>query len=305
MSTSNMDDDTKCVSTPYATGVDIPQELFEHILRHVEDPVYSVPGEDEGHAPSQNSVICFLASLNLVCRYFARKCRPRLYEVLSIRNAKQLRGLLSLLESSCASLAPLLSFTAYFHIKPRKEDVPWIHRIYMVLLRRMKDAGLRPIEHITLTMDGFESVRFLPRTPPSQFFLYVTGLELERIHFWHAKELFSCVFSLRGLECVTLVSCTLACDTVSPRLAFQYIPRSPKWTSIILQNSPTIMATMISEMLDSYARHRSIVFLSYGHTEARILTEIVMTLYDHQTVSTSEKCCLLGERLPVSKRRRG
>lgn len=282
---------TECVSAHRVTGADIPEELFESILRHMDAPQWA---KKDGLPPSRSSAVHSLASLNRVCKYFARICRPRLYGVVLLQNRRQLRALVNLLDNGCAPLGEhLLAFTHYLVVQSEEDDTPWVHHISLVLFPRMIHAGIS-IPEVSLTVDktfaGLVPTRGrLPRTLPFSLFQHVCTLRVNNMQFRHEGDLFRYLSSFRSLGWVDLQACS--CKTIANHTpAAPHTPQISRWKHFNMQDSSTIVPILIPDILDLYSRHRSVGFLTRGQAEAEVLVATTKTCYERLTPSTLRFC---------------
>lgn len=301
MSDAPATENVQCVDLPRVTGADIPEELFEHILWRLQTPPWTM---GQGYPPSRDSTVLTLTSLSLVCKYFARICRQKLYRNVSFRNQRQVARLLDLVDGGCAPLGrPFIAFTEYVHIDAGEGEIPWAHRIATALLPRIKNGNIGIIRHVTLNTDkalaGLVPTQVaLPRTLPPSLFQDFVQLELHNVLFKCRDDLIRCLFSFRGLQAVTLRTCT--CEVGIQHTTFsQRNSRRPRWYSIILEGSRTTAPIMLLSTLGIYARHNSVAFLACDQAEARTFVDSIMLLYDHtMSLPQSNRYCRISTYSP-------
>lgn len=173
MSNASASENVQCVNLPRVTGADIPEELFEHILWRLKTPSWT---RGQGYPPSRDSTVLTLTSLSLVCKYFARICRKKLYQNVSFRNQGQVARLLDLVDGGCAPLGkPFTAFTEYIHIDSGEGEIPWAHRISTVLIPRIKNDNIGIIRHVTLNTDKALAGLYASRPPPDPSSFPVPG----------------------------------------------------------------------------------------------------------------------------------
>lgn len=149
------DPEAESTSNPLSHAADIPQELFEHIAWHA---VYWT-----GSVPSDEMCTRNICTLALVSTYFAAICRPHIFRRVRFRDAKQIRGFLTLMDSSPAPSLPHVStFVRDIHIEPAGSDDYWIYQITTALLPKLK-RYCNQTPDLTLSLKGHRSLA-TPRT---------------------------------------------------------------------------------------------------------------------------------------------
>ncbi|KAJ3531933.1 hypothetical protein NM688_g7498 [Phlebia brevispora] len=124
--------------TGAATGADVPQELFDNVIRHL----YL---RHSGVRASKRE----LGQISLVCRRWAKLIRPKIFEQLELRNRDDADTLLSFVRCPTSvisgyikSLTLKLSVNLYPY-------APWIHTVCFLILHRLPTKP-----DIELTVEG-------------------------------------------------------------------------------------------------------------------------------------------------------
>lgn len=296
MSDANGHENTQCVPLRKTTGADIPEELFERILWHTPQDLWSLDPEGDiwPSPPSNHSVVRALTSLILVCKYFARICRPRLYSEIGLRHRQHLEGLKSLLDSDCTFFEnPVLAFVNFLNIYSSGEDTLWVHQVGMVILPWMKHAGLAlpKVEfNVDKALAGLApSNAPLPRTISPALSNHVSELRLDNVHFKRGQDLLHCISSLRGLYWAHINTCT--CETSVSQTIFPRVQQSHVWPNISITDSCDVVPIMAANLFDY--RRTSIAAVLHSPTDAQILTDIIRILYDRLVPSTCTKVCTM------------
>ncbi|PSR77435.1 hypothetical protein PHLCEN_2v7866 [Hermanssonia centrifuga] len=177
-----------------APGADIPEDLFERILDFLE----IVP---EGTKDKKSNLV----KCALTCRYWARRCQPRIFEHIFLRSREDVDQLLYFLESS---LGRISSYVKHLYLSQTAAAfIPWIH---LVPLRLFPKLALSPT--ITLVFhtpweesDANQYARFrsihymLPRAYP-MFSSHISSLLLFLQQFRCFEDLAHLVGELHSLE---------------------------------------------------------------------------------------------------------
>lgn len=115
----------------------IPPELYDNILAYVEDegdPIRYYPYRETRHR-----TLRYLSPLSSVCLHWANVIRPRMFQILVLRSAQDLYGLLALLRMPCSpricSIGHCLQKVAVFY---QFTDYFWCHN-----LQRLQASGAR------------------------------------------------------------------------------------------------------------------------------------------------------------------
>lgn len=175
---------------PLRTGADLPPELVQHIINQLtpRDLWVKVQKRD-------------LNTCALVCRHWARICRPVIFRALNLRDRNDVVSLISFVQS------PISIIRDYLHtirLMPNAEDRPWVHllstSLYPLLLPYQ-------VMLISLTLEGplsssLPSIRtihpMLPRSPAS-LSTRIAYLALRNIHFSRINSLMHLVWELPDL----------------------------------------------------------------------------------------------------------
>lgn len=182
----------------HPTGADIPPELFQYLLDYIlveGDPLLS--RRDRGSAEAVAESKRVLGTFALVSRYFARICRPRLFQGILLKNIDDLRGCLALIKQSPPSLPSIATYIRKIKVEVRSGEKPWLHLIKREILPQVLGFALI---HLTVDASYFYSnsprrtiQQGLPRTIP-RVLSYLSHLTLQNLHF------------KSGCECVRLIT---------------------------------------------------------------------------------------------------
>lgn len=120
-----------------ASTVRIPPELFEEILSRVEDEHDLLRDYEDSKARTRK--LRYLATCSSVCVYWANFIRPGMFQLLVLRSAQDLYGLLALFRMPCSSriwhIAHCLRTVAVFY---RFADYFWCHDLQRIQAAREK-----------------------------------------------------------------------------------------------------------------------------------------------------------------------
>ncbi len=183
--------------TPSSTGANVPEDLFERILDFLDEEIeYEWYRGDE----KKRRDIC---GYSLTCRYWARRCQPRMFEQIRLRSKEDIDQLLSLLESTSSRIS---GYIKHLHLI-QKNFEPWI---YLVPLQLVPKLFLIPT--ITLNFYGpweethtkrFGHLRsihcMLPSARP-EFSSHISYLDLYYLRFRCFEDMARLVGELRSLH---------------------------------------------------------------------------------------------------------
>ena len=195
-----------------ATGADIPPELFEHLLWHIElqnDPL--IPRRSAELATAVAVSKRTLGTCALVCRYFARMCRPRLFHGILLKHHTDLLGCVTLLDASRPTLTSISVYIRKVMVEPSANNRPWLHLLKTDLLHRLSRSV---IIHL-LIRDPFFYAGLSPRTlqqglPHSipRSLSSLSSLTLSSLHFENGRECIRLIIELPMITSLRLENVT-------------------------------------------------------------------------------------------------
>lgn len=243
--------------------------------------------------PSQHPAIHDIASLILVCKYFARICRPKLYRSIVLRNCRQFKALTDLAKGGAPVGPPVLTLVRNLHVITDENNALWIHQVATVIIPWMDRASVQHTPTVTLSLDrplvGVLPTRtHLPRPLPPSIFQNVSSLELKHVHFQHAADLLRSILYFSGLKVVRLESCTCEPSTTYPALS--RAARSRSWSAVYLEASAPTIPTVISAILYSYAARHFFTLLPHGWNDFRLLADMIVVVHDYLIPEGSTYC---------------
>lgn len=122
-----------------ATAADIPEELFDRILGILAwDTAISVYRPEAIAQGKQHLSLC-----SLVCRFWASRCRPYLFERLGLRSLEDAQFLLSLSPTIKRHIVSL-------SLEETEPCQPWTHIVYRAVAR----GNFSPMIIVSHTLDG-------------------------------------------------------------------------------------------------------------------------------------------------------
>lgn len=113
----------------FATASDLPEELFERILDFIE--FRDIYHEDIVQMSKKD-----IGSCALVCRYWAHRCRPRIFKELTLRCRKDVQELCKLLDEPNTKILTYISDIILHH---QGTGEPWVHLVPILLRPRLSD----------------------------------------------------------------------------------------------------------------------------------------------------------------------
>ena len=166
-------------------AADIPPELFENIIEHLMD-TEGIPTEESYYGDKRPASIC-----GRVCKYWARLCRPMLFQTIQVKRDDDLNDLMALLQTPPPDDVQPIGHCLeglVVTLQHQSAEIPWFHHFY-----------LRPLSHLvrgpltmTVLINGVERVKTaglhgLPRNVACRL-VDVSILILESFHFRDAAE---------------------------------------------------------------------------------------------------------------------
>ncbi len=191
------------------TGADVPEDLFGRILDFLDieiiPPYLAVASPNGTHKFRMNE----LTNCTLTCRYWARRCQPRIFEHIHLQFKADLDQLLALLESP---LTRISNYVKHLYLNQKTSDpMPWIH---LVPLRLVPKLSLSPTiklifqggwrESDTKRFGHLRSVHYMLPSARPEFSSHISHLELCKLQFRCFEDIYHLVGelpSLRTLEC--------------------------------------------------------------------------------------------------------
>lgn len=117
---------------PLATAADLPPEIISKIVRCFAWEIHSIPPPERYKVRVSKT---HLGTLSLACRYWARLCRPHMFQHLTLRNHEDLNQFIQFIHApsvvqpsirGCSEHITLLQSGAW--------PAPWFHRTHGALL---------------------------------------------------------------------------------------------------------------------------------------------------------------------------
>ena len=192
------------------SGADIPQELFEHILWYIEIHKNSYGVSKRSHEFAQVLAASkrTIGSCALVSRYWAKVCRPRLFNNILLQTFEDLWGCIAVIDGSRSTELPAVSMYVHsIRCQPKPGGRPWIHLVQTQLRRRLPrfttidldldDAYFYPGLTTRTIQQG------LPRAIP-RMYACLKVLILRDIHFENGPECVQLLAELPFLVGLTL-----------------------------------------------------------------------------------------------------
>lgn len=188
---------------------DLPAEIVDAILQQFARrlPLSHPPDGNilPDHIFSENHTVVFdkrhLAQCSLVCRYWAQRCRPYLFQEISVGSRADLDVLLGHLRTNgpaTPAIRECISFLTV-HITANLR-FPWSHPVFLIL------TSSNPPPHINVVVSDYRHT-LLPRCIPPSCAAIVSSLELKGVEFHRAVDLSRLVASFRS-------SWSIECDAV-------------------------------------------------------------------------------------------
>lgn len=211
-----------------ATAEDLPPELFEHILWHVQRGSTS---------PRERKRV--LSACSLVCRYWANQARNLMHSQLTLRSAEDIRTLTQFVRSPAPAWFqwPIYNSIACLILdKTIAFEKPWTHHIYP-LMELLCGGGPHTVSlpvclrlHIRFSAGTvtpkMRSVHWdLPKTLPRSFTAMIEHLHLHGIGFATLADLLAMVKELSrlgSLSCEKLTWKTLGAIHRTRKLPAKY-----------------------------------------------------------------------------------
>ncbi|KAJ3556659.1 hypothetical protein NM688_g1906 [Phlebia brevispora] len=201
------------LSREQVTGVDVPQELFDSMIKHL--------GWKRGY--ENRSMVNVKASkqelgrLALVCRRWAKSLQPKIFEEITLRNREDAVALLSFLKCPTSAVSRyvrelklVIAITSYPY-------PPWIHTVCSFIFPRLH---CKP--KIILTLDGplpsEKAMKSLHEFIPGSMPLFCSGIQrvnLTDLHFKSYTHLSHTIASLPNLIHISLKKVTWDCTPES------------------------------------------------------------------------------------------
>lgn len=196
----------------HASGVDIPPELFEHLLWHVQ--LESDPLVPRGSAETATAVAVSkrtLGTFALVCRYFASLCRPRLFNGILLKSYNDLRECMALIDASGLTLTSISVYIRTVMVEPNADSRPWLHLLRVDLLSRLSRSV---IIHLRISQPFFYAglsprtiQQGLPHAIPRALSC-ISSLTLHSLHFEQGRECIRIILELSLLVSLRLQEVT-------------------------------------------------------------------------------------------------
>ena len=196
---------------------ELPEELFSHILRQTYGEFLSSERDEE--------LKQYGAALASVCRYWARLCRPQIFESITLCNLEDVKRFEEILDTpTLDGLAPVASMVERLVAKLDITNRPWLHLVFLQLLPKLRPSKC---SFSVVLADGgkaaFHSLHpSLPRSIPGPRMWLCGGLVLRDFHFRSGRTLLSLLSSLPSLTIFSAYSLTF--DTRPTARDFLSIP---------------------------------------------------------------------------------
>ncbi len=187
------------------TGANIPEDLFETILDFLDEEIeLAMTRFDYGEKEKKNKKR-ELGRCSLTCRYWARRCQPRIFEHIYLRSKRDLEQLLSLLESPSSHISGYIK--RLYLTQKSSHFKSWV---YLVSLQLVPKFSLIPT--INLHFDGpweethtkqfghLRSIHFMLPSARPEFSSHISHLTLYRLRFRCFEDLAHLVGELRALR---------------------------------------------------------------------------------------------------------
>ena len=242
-----------------ASGSDIPQELFKHII------YYLVFFRSGLYWTSELSPLekRELAASALVSRYWADQCRPWLFQRIILRSLDDVQQLRSFLEQSFPHrmVKPISGHLETLCVVHHNKQQPWIHLIALHLLPLLSikfcDLTLVNFSEDTTADEIVESpfrsiFQNLPSSLPSSFTPY-RELSLSNMVFASPTLFFKLIGELTQLENLVLRSIRWA---ISPESADIHFPVSLREVSVSGEGKEDIIPWLLHALLVRSPRGR-------------------------------------------------
>jgi hypothetical protein len=192
---------TLCYLSMSSAAANFPPELFDIILWFI---THDQVGNEAYRGKEQKRV---LSLCSLVCRHWARICRPLIFRSIALRSASDL----SLFKHTLLTPPPLdlLSLAKYvknLYVEVKHIEPPWAHRLRSDLahilstecqLNLIVDASA--LEEISTARSVKVIFDTLPRTLPSAHACFFS-LEFSSIHFRDTVSLYRLISMCRILQ---------------------------------------------------------------------------------------------------------
>jgi hypothetical protein len=260
-----------------STAANIPPELFDDILWYI-PPFRYIDGLGLGLGayralPESKEEKSHLSLCSLVCRHWARLCRPHIFAYVRLRCSDDLHAFKRiLLMPPPARLPSIAEYVKHVHIFVERIEPPWVHHLLPSYCQRILLLNC----NFTLTVKASSSksndttMPFaaiyspLPHTLPSVH-ACLTHLNLQNIHFRNATAFCRVISGFRNLEDLRIYDLTwdaapledlaLASSVpVFPRLSFLYI-ENPKGDALPMWLLPASgKASPFGDALDDSSR---------------------------------------------------
>ncbi|PSS38088.1 hypothetical protein PHLCEN_2v68 [Hermanssonia centrifuga] len=197
MSTSTL------VSVPSvtATGANVPEDLFERVLVFLDEEVTSAWHWDNEREKRKRE----LGRCSLTCRYWARRCQPRIFEHIRLPSKYCLDQLLSLLESPLSHVSDYIKHL--YLIQHTSDSKSWIHLVPLQLVPKL---SLNPT--INLDFQGgwgeaynkrsghLRSIYYTLHSARPEFSSHISDINLYNLQFRSFADLAHLVGELRSLQ---------------------------------------------------------------------------------------------------------
>ncbi len=126
------------ISSMFATGEDVPPELFEYVLDFI-DNTADIFGNSSVVMDKRDVGKCALT-----CRYWAQRCQPRIFDQITLRSREDVYELASFLDSPLSSVASYICRLKLEH-KGSVLATPWVHLVPTLLLPKLSLVNHNPI----------------------------------------------------------------------------------------------------------------------------------------------------------------
>ena len=196
---------------------ELPEELFLHILQQSYGEVFNSKQDEE--------LKQYGAALASVCKYWARVCRPQIFESITLRTLGDVKRFREILDTpTLDGLVPVASMVERLTVQPDIKDYPWLHLVFLQLLPKLKSKMFSfSVEPADGSKAAFRTLHpSLPRSIPSPRMWRCGRLVLQDFHFRSGRTLLSLLSSLPTLMFFTAYSLTF--DTMPTASDFLSTP---------------------------------------------------------------------------------
>ncbi len=193
-----------------AAGACVPEDLFERILDFLDITIF------EPSRPKKKARKRELAQCACTCRYWAKRCQPRIFEYLTLRSRQDVDDLHSFIESPSSCVSGYIKRLSLVQEGPITSS--WIHLVALRLVPLLSlNIHMPVILHISKPAHADPNPRFrsvhnlLPRVYPS-FSTHICRLTLSNFHFDSFPDLCNLIGEMRSLIKLDCVQVTWSGD---------------------------------------------------------------------------------------------